>query len=150
MKFTVKENRIFLNEDIEVYLFDNYAFMEENRQTLNIYGASKKGVAISKYIKGLSLLDVLKVYKKGNIIALTVDGTKSQYVIQNLEIDLLSQEYKKGAINPNNYILSIYVYEVDAEDPQDKTILDERYFYISMDYGDEAEAEKEESLYLFE
>lgn len=144
MKFSVRENRIFLNEDIEVYLCDNYAFMEENRQTLQIYGASKSVVAVSRSIKDATLLNALEKYRKGRIISLKVDGTKKRFVIQNIEIDLLSQEYKKGAINPNNYILSLYVYEEGEDSPQDS-----RYLNIEMDYGEEEKSPQEEINKLF-
>lgn len=135
MKFSNKDGLIFLNEDIEVSLCDNNAFLNSKTQTLLIYGINEREFTpVVKSLKGVTLNKIVDIYKAGAVLSMTVQGKKRHYIITHREVDLSASQYIEGKINPLDYVFSIYVYERGT-----KPVKDLRYIYIEMGGDDEAE-----------
>lgn len=142
-KFTQKEDGLYYGE-AEVDLIDSPAFIQEYKNKVTFWGTGYDEINLShevRNIKPIKLNEILNRFKIGNKIKL---GGNTYYIIQALEINLLESEYRAKKINPYNYVLTVYVYPADLENPKDR-----RFINIDMDYGDEEEAEENELDKIF-
>lgn len=146
-KFRNEANNLYYG-NAEVDLVGNDAFIKANRNKITFWGIGNDPKNMTheiKTIKPTKLNDILDRFKVGNKVGLTVGGNKQYFIIQFLEVCISEEEFKSRKLNPYNYVLTVYVYPAEMEDPKDR-----RFIYIDWDFEDEVDTEAEALKNYFE